>query len=77
MSEASSYLESSIYTFGIEHIEWKPWDYGLGQNLFFSIYPAILIYLIEFQNVTFRSLSKSCERQTKAAPSQPIFSLLV
>ena len=69
MSETSSYFKSSIPNFGRYGDQFiSMWEFGIAPNLFFSIYPAILIYLIEFQNVTFRRLAKSCERQPKAAP---------
>ena len=36
--------------------------------IFYYTFPLILIYLIEFQNVTFRRLAKRCDLQPKGAP---------
>jgi hypothetical protein len=37
--------------------------------IFYYTFPLLLIYLIEFQNVTFRRLAKRCELQSKWAPT--------
>lgn len=36
--------------------------------IFYSIYPAILIFFIESENVTFRRLTKYCDRQLYSVP---------
>jgi hypothetical protein len=55
----SNPFDSSIETFGLIDII---------AVLFGYIYPLILLYVVEFGNVTFRLLAKRCDRQPKASP---------
>lgn len=52
----------------------KIWTVDVIANLFYSFYPAVLILLIESQNVTFRRLAKYCSRQR---PKVPILAYLI
>lgn len=68
MSGSSNLLNSkaeSFYEGDETHISW---DVNLLYSFFYSIYPAILIYLIESENVTFRRLAKACDLQSNIRP---------
>ena len=68
MSTSSSLLGSEIASFYEDDGTHSSWDSNLVYNFLYSIYPALLIYLIESENVTFKRLAKTCDIQSKVVP---------
>lgn len=68
MSTSSSLLDFKPKSIYEDDETFSSWDDNLLYTFFYSIYPALLIYLIESENVTFKRLAKNCDLQSKAVP---------
>jgi hypothetical protein len=68
MSASSNLLYSKVESFYEDDMTLRSWDNNLLYSFFYSIFPALLIYLIESENVTFRRLAKTCDLQSNVLP---------